>query len=239
MKSAMRQIALDTETTGFDPEEGHRLVEIGCVEMVDMVRTGRTFHVYVDPERDMPESAFKVHGLSREFLRDKPKFREVADPFLEFIGEDQLVIHNAAFDMRFLNAELKKIGKPALPMERSLDTVLLARKLFPGAQVNLNALCNRFGIDLSRRTFHGALLDAELLCDVYLELNGGRQTTLLAGEVRPEKKRAEYEAFDPRQLQQMQRDFTPSPEEQAAHLAFVKKKLKNPIWAKYLNLEDA
>ena len=231
-----RLIALDTETTGFDPEEGHRLVEIGCVEMVDMVRTGQTFHVYLDPERDVPESAFKVHGLSRDFLRDKPKFRDVVEPFLNFIADSQLVIHNAAFDMRFLNAELGKIGKPALSMERTLDTVLIARRQFPGAQVNLDALCRRFGIDLSRRTFHGALLDAELLSEVYLELNGGRQTTLLTAETQVERRKVEYEAFDPRQLLQMQRDFSPTEEEMSAHATFLKK-LKNPIWAKYLPQE--
>ncbi len=229
----LRTIALDTETTGFDPEEGHRLVEIGCVEMLDMVATGNSYHVYINPQRDVPESAYKVHGLSTEFLRDKPLFSAVAQDFLDFIADAPLVIHNAAFDMKFLNHELKRIGKPALEMERAIDTVLIARRLFPGSPVNLDALCRRFSIDLSRRTFHGALLDAELLAEVYLELHGGRQTTLLGAEPTSQNRKVvEYEAFDPALLQTAERHFAPTEAELEAHQTFLKK-LKNPLWQQY------
>lgn len=175
----MRQIVLDTETTGLSPNDGDRLVEIGCLEIVNQVATGLTFHRYINPERDMPKGAFDVHGLSEEFLRDKPKFAEVVDEFLEFIGDDPLVIHNASFDMGFLNHELKRAGRAALAAERAVDTLLIARKRFPGAQNSLDALCRRFGVDNSNRIKHGALLDAELLAEVYLELMGGRQPGLV------------------------------------------------------------
>lgn len=175
----MREIVLDTETTGLSPQDGHRLVEIGCLELINHVATGNTFHTYIDPERDMPDGAFQVHGLSAEFLRGKPKFAEVADAFLEFIGDDPLVIHNASFDMGFINWELKATGRPALPMSRAIDTLDIARKKFPGAQNNLDALCRRFNVDNSGRTKHGALLDSELLAEVYLELMGGRQPGLV------------------------------------------------------------
>lgn len=175
----MREIILDTETTGLSPNEGHRLVEIGCLELFNHVATGKTYHVYIDPERDMPEGAFRVHGLSAEFLSGKPKFADVAEAFLEFIGADPLVIHNASFDMAFLNAELKMAGHPPMPMTRAIDTLDMARRRFPGAQNSLDALCRRFGIDNSGRTLHGALLDAELLAEVYLELKGGRQPGLV------------------------------------------------------------
>ncbi|MFN4353897.1 DNA polymerase III subunit epsilon [Parvibaculum sp.] len=175
----MREIVLDTETTGLSPQDGHRLVEIGCLELVNHVATGNTFHTYIDPERDMPDGAFQVHGLSTEFLRGKPKFPDIADDFLAFIGEDPLVIHNASFDMGFINWELKASGRPALPMSRAIDTLDIARKKFPGAQNNLDALCRRFNVDNSGRTRHGALLDSELLAEVYLELMGGRQPGLV------------------------------------------------------------
>lgn len=175
----MREIVLDTETTGISPQDGHRLVEIGCLELFNHVATGKFFHTYIDPERDMPEGAFKVHGLSAEFLSGKPKFAEVADEFLAFIGDDPLVIHNASFDMGFLNAELKMIGRPPLPMSRAIDTLDIARRKYPGAQNNLDALCRRFGVDNSGRTKHGALLDSELLAEVYLEMMGGRQPGLV------------------------------------------------------------
>jgi DNA polymerase-3 subunit epsilon len=175
----MREIVLDTETTGISPNDGHRLVEIGCLELFNHVATGKTFHTYVYPERDMPEGAFKVHGLSEEFLRGKPKFADIVDEFLAFIGDDPLVIHNASFDMGFLNAELKKIGRTALPMARAVDTLDIARRKYPGAQNNLDALCRRFGVDNSGRTKHGALLDSELLAEVYLEMMGGRQPGLV------------------------------------------------------------
>ena len=174
----MREIVLDTETTGFDPNEGDRIVEIGCIELINHIPTENVFHRYINPERDMPESAFKVHGLSEEFLRGHKVIAEEIDEFLEFIGESKLVIHNAQFDMKFLNAELARLNRPTLPMTQSIDTVSMARRKFPGAQANLDALCRRFGIDNSARTKHGALLDAELLAEVYLELIGGRQRGL-------------------------------------------------------------
>ncbi|WP_020590432.1 DNA polymerase III subunit epsilon [Kiloniella laminariae] len=170
----MREIILDTETTGFKPEEGHRIVEIGCLEVYQNLPTGKSLQLYINPERDMPEGAFKVHGISSEFLADKPLFAAVADEFLDFIGEDPLVIHNAPFDMKFLNSELRWAGKPSLK-NKPIDTVIIARELFPGSPVNLDALCRRFEIDNSSRTYHGALLDCELLAEVYLELRGGRQ----------------------------------------------------------------
>ncbi|MBX3489745.1 DNA polymerase III subunit epsilon [Parvibaculum sp.] len=175
----MREIVLDTETTGLSPQDGHRLVEIGCLELFNHVATGKFFHAYLDPERDMPEGALKIHGLTTDFLRGQPKFADKADEFLEFIGEDQLVIHNASFDMGFINAELKRIGRAALPMARAIDTLDIARRKFPGAQNNLDALCRRFDIDNSAREKHGALLDSELLAEVYLELMGGRQPGLV------------------------------------------------------------
>ncbi|MEM7525223.1 MAG: DNA polymerase III subunit epsilon [Pseudomonadota bacterium] len=175
----MREIVLDTETTGLDPASGHRVVEIGCVELVNLVPTGRVYHQYVDPERDMPEEAFAVHGLSQAFLAGHPPWRDVVEPFLDFIADDRLVIHNAPFDMKFLNAELKNGGKPVLPMDRVVDTLAMARRLFPGAQASLDALCRRFGVDNGMRQTHGALLDSQLLADVYLELKGGRQPDLV------------------------------------------------------------
>ncbi len=171
----MREIVLDTETTGFDPEAGDRIVEIGAVELIRHVPTGRTFHQYINPERDVPEEARAVHGLDEGFLRDKPVFRDVSQVFIDFIGNDKLVIHNAAFDMKFLNAELSWIGARQIPWENAIDTLQMARRKFPGSPASLDALCRRFGIDNSSRTLHGALLDSEILAEVYLELIGGRQ----------------------------------------------------------------
>jgi DNA polymerase-3 subunit epsilon len=220
----MREIVLDTETTGFDPESGDRLVEIGCLEIVNYVPTGRTFHRYCNPERDMPEGAFAVHGLSISFLEKHPVFEAIADEFLEFIGDARLVIHNADFDMRFLNAELKRCNRPTLEKERALCTVILSRRKFPGAQASLDALCKRFEIDNSHRTKHGALLDAELLADVYLELMGGRQAGLeLAQQV--EEQVAALVQRDRREP----RPHAASEAELAAHKALLAK-LKTPIW---------
>ena len=175
----MREIVLDTETTGLEANNGDRVVEIGCVEMVNRILTGNTYHVYINPERNMPVEAFNVHGLSEEFLSDKPKFAEIADAFLEFIAEDTLVIHNAAFDIGFLNAELTRAGKPNIARDRVVDTLALARRKHPGASANLDDLMARYGIDGSRRVKHGALLDSELLAEVYSELLGGRQAMLV------------------------------------------------------------
>jgi len=171
----MREIVLDTETTGFDPETGDRIVEIGAVELMGHIATGRTYHQYINPERSIPDEAFQVHGLGDDFLRDKPKFAAIGQGFLDFIGDAKLVIHNAAFDMKFLNAELSWMNLPKLTPDRAIDTLEIARKRFPGAPASLDALCRRFNIDNSARTLHGALLDSEILAEVYLELIGGRQ----------------------------------------------------------------
>jgi DNA polymerase III subunit epsilon len=175
----MREIVLDTETTGLDPTTGDRLVEIGAIEIVNQVMTGARFHVLVNPEREIPEDAFRIHGHSTALLRHKPLFSVVVDEFLEFIGQDMLVIHNAEFDIRFLNWELQLAGRPQIPFERVIDTLALARRKHPGAPNSLDALCDRYRIDRSRRTKHGALLDAEILVEIYTELTGGRQKSLL------------------------------------------------------------
>ena len=223
----MREIILDTETTGLDPSSGDRIVEIGCIEVHNHMPTGEVFHCYVNPERDMPEGAFAVHGLSSEFLSEKPKFAEVADQFLEFIGDAPLVIHNAEFDLRFLDAELALIGKAAIERERSIDTVALARRRFPGAQANLDALCRRFEIDLTRREKHGALLDAELLAEVYLYLMGGRQPGLDL-TVDAVTAAAPVAAISERPLRPA-RAHAPSPAEAEAHEALLDQ-ITEPIW---------
>ncbi|NDB82530.1 MAG: DNA polymerase III subunit epsilon [Alphaproteobacteria bacterium] len=171
----MREIILDTETTGLDPKSGHRIIEIGALEMHNKILSGNSFHYYVNPERDVPMEAFQVHGISSEYLKDKPRFHEIADAFLEFIYGAQLVIHNASFDMMFLNHELDIIQKPTIDYSFATDTLIMARKKFPGQRNNLDALCKRFGIDNSHRKYHGALKDAALLAEVYIELTGGRQ----------------------------------------------------------------
>ncbi|MBL4692378.1 MAG: DNA polymerase III subunit epsilon [Magnetovibrio sp.] len=228
----MREISLDTETTGLNPKGGDRVVEIGCVEMINQIATENVFHVYINPERDMPAGAFKIHGLSEEFLRGHDVFAKIADDFLAFIGDDPLVIHNAQFDIGFLNAELKRLGQTPLAMSRTIDTVPMARKKFPGAQANLDALCRRFGIDNSNRELHGALLDAELLAEVYLELNGGRQTGLGLGEDDPQ----DLCADEPQakeglkgKIKRETRTFHPSAEECERHETFLKA-LSDPIW---------
>lgn len=222
----MREIIFDTETTGFDPASGDRLVEIGCVEVFNRIPTGRHYHCYINPERDMPSAAFDVHGLSEEFLRQHPIFAEVVADFLDFVAADPLVAHNAEFDMKFINAELVRLGFPAFPRTRAIDTLVLARQKFPGAPATLDALCKRFSIDNSSRTKHGALLDAELLAEVYLELTGGRQVglALTSGKslepVSDFKVTKNYRAPRPHQ---------PLGEELAAHDAFVAK-IPGAIW---------
>ncbi|EKV32152.1 DNA polymerase III epsilon subunit [Caenispirillum salinarum AK4] len=224
----MREIVLDTETTGFEPSEGHRLVEIGCVELVNHVATGVTFHKYCNPERDMPEEAFRVHGLSIEFLSQHGCFHEIAQEFLDFVGDAPLIIHNAKFDMKFLNAELQLCGLKPLPMEQAVDTVALARRKYPGSPVSLDALCRRFNIDNSSRTYHGALLDSELLAEVYLELVGGREPGLaLAADAGGDG--GATVAID--RPYRAPRPHAPTPEELEAHAAFVKDRLKEPLWA--------
>ena len=221
----MREIVLDTETTGLDPKAGHRIIEIGCIELVNHIPTGETYHQYVNPERDMPAEAFAVHGLSEAFLEKHPVFAAIADAFIEFIGDATLVIHNAAFDVGFVNAELERLGHAPVPMARAVDTVQLARARFPGAQASLDALCRRFEIDTSARTKHGALLDAELLALVYLELIGGRQPGLeLAAEA---ESAARVQPRD-RPLRPA-RPHAPTPAELEAHAEFLEK-LTDPIW---------
>ena len=171
----MREIVLDTETTGFEPSEGHRIVEIGAVELWNHLPTGKTYHQYINPERAMPQEAFNVHGLGDEFLADKPVFAAIAQDFLDFVGDAKLVIHNASFDMKFLNAELGWVNKPLLPNDQAIDTLAIARRKFPGSPASLDSLCRRFGVDNSMREKHGALLDSEILAEVYLELIGGKQ----------------------------------------------------------------
>lgn len=229
----MREIVLDTETTGLEAYGGDRLVEIGCVEMVNRILTGNVFHVYINPQRDMPQEAFNVHGLSSEFLSDKPIFSQVADEFLEFIQNDTLVIHNAAFDIGFLNAELERLGRPTIARDRVIDTLALARRKHPGGGNRLDDLMNRYGIDSSRRVKHGALLDAELLAEVYSELLGGRQATLIGLVEEPtEAPRlvVEARAAHPRPVPLPPRI---SAAESEAHAAFVAALGEKAIWLKY------
>ncbi len=227
-----REIVLDTETTGLSPATGDRLVEIGCVELINHIPSGRHYHVYINPERSMPEEAFRVHGLSDDFLRDKPLFKAVAEDFLAFIGDAQLIIHNASFDMGFLNAELERIGRRPLT-NPVLDTVMLAREKHPGARVSLDAMCKHYGIDNSRRTLHGALLDSEILAEVYLELIGGKQVSLA---LIAENRISGADAIAARVVARPRPNPLPpriSPQELAAHKAFVEKLGDEAIWAQY------
>lgn len=232
----MREIVLDTETTGFDPKSGDRMVEIGAVELLNHMPTGATYHQYINPQRDMPQSAFEVHGLSTEFLRDYPVFADIAQDFLDFIGDSTLVIHNAKFDIPFLNAELGWCNFPEIPMQRAIDTLDIARKKFPGSPASLDALCRRFGIDNSRRTLHGALLDSEILAEVYLELIGGRQPDLVLS---PNEQTA-----DAGVKQSANHGWRPSPrpaplktrlkkEEAAAHAAMIEAMGDGAIWKRF------
>ncbi len=233
----MREIVLDTETTGFDADKSDRIVEIGAIELMNHLPTGRTFHVYINPERPMPQEAFEIHGLGDDFLRDKPRFAEIAQGFVDFIAEDaRLVIHNASFDMKFLNAELRRAGFPTLPWSRALDTLALAREKYPGSPSSLDALCRRFGVDNSGRDLHGALLDSELLAEVYLELIGGRQPDLVLDH-RPGQSGA---AGDPAATRP-RRATRPAPlapritpAEAQAHAEFVQKLGEGSIWARLM-----
>jgi DNA polymerase-3 subunit epsilon len=228
----MREIVLDTETTGLDPADGHRIVEIGAVELFNHMPTGRTYHQYINPERLMPKEAFEVHGLGDDQLRDKPKFRQIGQAFLDFIGDSRLIIHNAAFDLKFLNAELGQAGLPRLATDRAVDTVQIARQKFPGSPASLDALCRRFGVDNSGREKHGALLDSEILAEIYLELIGGRQPGLvLASSTRRGAPDAGLPDWRP--------DPRPTPlasrltvEEAAAHAALVAGMGEAAIWNK-------
>jgi DNA polymerase III, epsilon subunit, Proteobacterial len=227
----MREIVLDTETTGFKPEEGHRIVEIGCLELKNHIPTGEKFHVYVNPRRDMPEAAENIHGLSYEFLKDHPPFEDHAKAFLDFIGNDRLVIHNARFDMNFINAELTWCGHSRIPFKRALDTLSMARQKFPGAPASLDALCKRFKIDNSNRVFHGALLDSELLAEVYLELIGGKQPELLGNEAAQQLEQAVHNSLEEakQRIFRQPRSFAVSLEDKQHHEALLEK-LQNPLW---------
>ena len=226
----VREIILDTETTGLDPAKGDRIVEVGAVELLNHLPTGRTFHVYINPERDMPKEAEAVHGLSSTFLRDKPVFASIVQDFMDFLGDDVLIIHNASFDMAFINAELGFLRMPSIPPERVVDTLHIARQKHPGAANSLDALCRRYGIDNSRRTKHGALLDSELLAEVYLELIGGRQTALIL-EASVTKRAATVVAAQ--QIAYQRPAPLPSrltDEERAAHSAFVADLGEHALW---------
>ena len=222
----MRRIVFDVETTGFDPLSGHRIVEIGCVELLYDVPTGKTYQAYINPERDMPQDAFRVHGLSSEFLSKKPTFKKIAGDFLNFIQDSEMIAHNASFDFGFVNAELAAAGFPLLTWDRIIDTLPLARRKFPGAKATLDALCSRFEIDLSRRDKHGALLDSELLAEVYLQLIGGREPGLSLDK-KPDKD-LKMHVHETKQVHPV-RHFDVSKKEVQIHQDFLKK-IKNPIW---------
>ena len=229
----MREIVLDTETTGFEPDQGDRIVEIGAVELFNHMPTGRVYHQYINPERSMPQEAFAVHGLGDDFLRDKPKFGQIVQEFLDFVQDAKLVIHNASFDMKFINAELTWQNRRPLPMDQAVDTLAIARKKFPGSPSSLDALCRRFSIDNSARTLHGALLDSEILAEVYLELIGGRQPDLVlsvrhdqqdrAADAGPWRPAPRPEALPPRLTEQ----------EAAAHAEFIAALGEAAIWRRY------
>lgn len=225
----VREIILDTETTGLDPATGDRIVEIGAVELLNHLPTGNNFHVYINPERDMPKEAEAVHGLSSAFLKDKPVFAAIAQDFLDFIGDAVLIIHNASFDMAFINAELGFLRLPSIPPERVVDTLHMARQRHPGAGNSLDALCRRYGIDNSKRTKHGALLDSELLAEVYLELIGGRQTALIL-EATVTKKAATVVAAQIAQQRAVPLLSRLTEEERAAHAAFVASIGEQALW---------
>lgn len=241
----MREIVLDTETTGFEPESGDRIVEIGCLELYNHMPTGKTFHVYINPERGMPDEAFGVHGIGPDLLasprkakdgevtlRDKPVFAAVAQDFVDFIQDSKLIIHNAAFDMKFLNWELKQLGHPEIPFERALDTLLIARRKFPGSPASLDALCRRFNVDNTGRTLHGALLDSEILAEVYLELIGGRQPDFGLSTAAPKSATGQPVIDAP-----LKRPAPLPPritaEERENHAAFVAKMGDGAIWRKF------
>jgi len=220
----MREIILDTETTGLDPKAGHRLVEIGAVELINHTPTGNNYQTYINPERDVDPGAYEVHGLAKEFLQEQPVFEAISENFLNFISDSILVIHNAPFDMAFINMELERLNRAPIGIERVVDTLAMARKKFPGAQASLDALCRKFSIENSHRELHGALVDADLLAGVYLELIGGKEPALALSEKVAEKpERAETRGF------YKPRSFTVSREELQQHEAFLKE-ITNPIW---------
>src|SRR5882762_8789501 len=230
----MREIVLDTETTGLDPLRGDRLVEIGCVEMINRMPTGQTFHRHLNPERDMPAEAFAVHGLSSEFLADKPLFAHVVDEFLEFIADAPLVIHNASFDIGFINAELDRIKQPSIARDRLVDTLLLARRKHPGVSNRLDDLCSRYAIDNSRRTKHGALLDAELLAEVYIDLIGARQSQLILASETADTRSGSH-GDTPRRQREIPLAERLDAADREAHRVFVATLSDKPIWGDFLS----
>lgn len=222
----MREIILDTETTGLDPFDGHKIIEIGCIEMVNKVKTGKFFHTYINPSRDVPKTAYEIHGISTEFLQDKKSFKEIADEFISFIRDSTLVIHNARFDLKFLNKELDYIDYTDLSGYKIVDTLMLARKMFPGSPASLDALCKRYNVDLSKREKHGALLDAELLADVYIQLTGGHQTKMNFTEQDQNNSLTQNKIA---KKFKEPRKFEISEEEVKEHLKLMTK-INNPIW---------
>jgi DNA polymerase-3 subunit epsilon len=231
----MREIVLDTETTGLDPLRGDRLVEVGCVEIFNRMPTGQTFHRYINPERDMPQEAFAVHGLSTEFLADKPLFTNVVEEFLEFIGDAPLVIHNASFDISFINAELDRLKRPAIGRDRLVDTLLLARRKHPGVSNRLDDLCSRYAIDNSRRTKHGALLDAELLAEVYIDLIGARQSQLILAEAAPRHVAGSLDSPRRQRMVPLMPRLTDA--DRAAHRDFIATLGEKAIWKEFFGSE--
>lgn len=229
IKSLMREICLDTETTGLEPRDGHRIIEIGCVELINKIKTGRTFQRYINPQMAMPEDAFKIHGLSTQFLNDKPVFADIAKDFIEFVKDAKLVIHNASFDMKFINHELRKCGLEIIERSFVSDSLEIARNKFPGSPNSLDALCKRFNIDNKKRVKHGALLDAELLADIYLELMGGNQSSMfdLGGQISRtvfvNEEKGAAKKLEPR-------DFSLTSEELKQHQEFITKNFKNNLW---------
>lgn len=229
----MREIVFDTETTGLDPKSGDKLVEIGAVELINHMPTGVTYHQYINPEREVPEDAYKVHGLNLEFLKDYPTFRDIAKEWMDFVGDDGiLVAHNASFDMSFINHELQGCGYPVYEWDRVIDTLEIARQKFPHSKVNLDALCKRFGVDNTSRTLHGALLDAQLLAEVYLELLGGQEPSMQLGE-NAHRDSAVAKTVSVQSLKRQfrpARDFPLSAEDLAAHEDFMTNKIKDSVW---------
>ena len=234
----MREIVLDTETTGLSPQDGHRIIEIGALEMINHVSTGKTFHVYINPERPIDPDAMVVHGITDERVAGEPVFADLVDDFLNFIGDDQMVIHNAPFDMGFINAELERCGKTTLPMDRAIDTLVMARKKFPGGQASLDALCRKFGVDNSHRDLHGAMIDTDLLAEVYIELLGGKQPGLTlaldshAVDQNKDENMITANISAEKSAARPARAHHASPEELAAHQAFITS-MKDPLWAEY------
>ncbi|MDD9331314.1 MAG: DNA polymerase III subunit epsilon [Wolbachia sp.] len=234
MQNKLREIVLDTETTGLDTKSGHRIIEIGCVELINRIQTGNVFHQYINPERDIPYHSFKIHGISENFVRDKPPFSDIALEFLDFISNDILVIHNAEFDVRFLNMELEKLNAELICSDRVIDTLPLARNKFAGSPASLNALCKRFDISLEDRELHGALIDAQLLAKVYVELTGGLQTFLFSSE---EDQEGGGTFVQHKTHNLTPREHLPSDDEVNAHKKLLEQ-INNPLWKEYIEQTD-